>query len=364
MVMLRTRVILFVLTLVVIIPTRSRAQRPNQLTPVDAALAFLEQQIVDPQIGLLDSLVEDNAPYVYTYDQALAAMAWMANGDTPKARDALIALTSLKRGPNGGFFHRYSAVSGASTERANLHLGHNAYVLQAFNMYYAKTDDTRFFQISKELAAFLKSRQESDGGLLGDAYNTWKSTENNLAAYVALNNYQRIVGSTLYNTAAQAIRGFLLDECWNAQQGRFRTGKGDDTVSTDVNALGVLTFGPDYKSGLDYVEGRTQLTYNIRGQRYITGFDLNTDKDTVWTEGTLQMSMAYGMVQETEYLDKAEFYLNEAMQVQHPRLGSFLQAAGEGSTGHGENFHPWQAVAPTAWFILASTNVNPFEVWS
>ena len=358
----------------------AQAQQPEQpprVSPRDAALSFLSNQI-DARTGLLDSYVEDDAPFLYTYDQAMAALAWMSVNDMGKARLALRALANLPRDNDndGGLYHRYSTVTGRPTAGANVNVGHAAYVLQAFNEYYAKTGgDTRYFAVSEQVANFLMSRQDSpnqgignrqvdgDGGLFGSDQATWKSTENNLAAYVALHNFAKITNNaalaSLLQRAANDIRSFLLTECWDATEGRFLTGKNDDMVSTDVNALGVMVFGYQYASALDFVENHTQHTMSYDNS-YITGFDLNDDKDTVWMEGTLQMSIAYAIASDNT---KANASRRQAMKLQHPSSGAFLQANVEGTTGHAENFHPWQAVSPTAWFILATRNVNPLLPW-
>jgi hypothetical protein len=41
------------------------------------------------------------------------------------------------------------------------------------------------------------------------------------------------------------------------------------------------------------VESYTKATQRFSGKKQVTGFDLNTDRDTVWTEGTLQQALAF-----------------------------------------------------------------------
>lgn len=342
----------------------------NNIANRQAATDFLNDQM-DPDTGLLDSLVEDGKPWLYTYDQAMAAMAYIGAGRIHKARQALQALQALPRGTNGGFYHRYNTESGQPASHSNIRVGHNAYVLQAVNMYYAYTRDDQFHTMAGQVADFILTcqdvagspRQDTlDGGFFGDATTAvWKSTENNLALYVALQNYANLmmVGNNgVYITAASNVRNFLLEQCWN--DGRFYTGKGDAMISTDANALGVLVFRSGYSSALSLIENANELDYEYEPNQFISGFDMNVDKDTVWTEGTLQMSLAYFTVGETT---KGEEYIQETLKMQQAS-GGFLQSIVEGTTGQGENFLPWQAVAPTAWFILADLRINPLWIWN
>ena len=56
-------------------------------TPSEAALGFLKTRM--GPIGLLDSFVEDRTDYSYTYDNALAAMAFLSAGDRLSAQRVL-----------------------------------------------------------------------------------------------------------------------------------------------------------------------------------------------------------------------------------------------------------------------------------
>jgi hypothetical protein len=86
----------------------------------------------------------------------------------------------------------------------------------------------------------------------------------------------------------------------------------------------------------------------------VTGFDLNTDRDTVWTEGTLQQALAFWLAGDNT---RFGFYRTESEKLLQPS-GAFWAASNRGTTGFGEFFERWQAVAPTAWYILVSHQDN------
>jgi hypothetical protein len=318
-------------------------------TPGEAALGFLKSRI--GPIGLLDSLVEDKTDYSYTYDDALAAMAFLSVGDRLSAQRVLDGFVRIGQAPGGGFLHRYRT-SGASAG-GTLAAGHNAYLLQAMNLFSWRTGDRRYDSIARSIADFLLTLQDrADGGVLGRPGVTWKSTENNLAAYSALANLALVQNLPAYGIRATQIGNFLVRECWNGT--RFLTGKNDSTIVTDAQALGLQVLGAGYANGSFWVESYTKATQRYSGKKQVTGFDLNTDRDTVWTEGTLQQALAFWLA-----IDNARFafYRTEAEKLIQPS-GAFWAASNRGTTGFGDFFERWQAVAPTAWYIFVSNQDN------
>jgi hypothetical protein len=308
-----------------------------------AALAFLQSRI--GPAGLVDSYVEDGTDYSYTYDNALAAMAFLSGGNPVSAQRVLDAFLGLSPSPSGGFLHRYRT-NGANAQGI-LAAGHNAHLLQAMNLFSWRTGDQRYDSVARGIADYLLTLQDaSDGGLFGRAGVTWKSTENNLAAYSAISSLAVVQGLTSYSTRASQIADFLVRECWDGT--RFLTGKNDPMIVTDVQGLGTHILGPSFSNGSYWVENHTRNTQRYSGRKQVTGFDLNTDRDTVWTEGTFQQALAFWLVADNT---RATFYRSEAEKLVQPS-GGFWAASNRGTTGFGENFERWQAVAPTAWYLF------------
>ncbi|MBN1586117.1 MAG: hypothetical protein JW937_01660 [Candidatus Omnitrophica bacterium] len=326
---------------------------PEPVSYVEAATDFLRTQI--GPVGLLDSYVEDNADYSYTYDNALAAMAFISAGDLDSARTILDAFARIGPDYNGGFVHRYNSIDGQPVEGI-AGVGHNAYLLQAVNLYYLETHDPRYNNLASTLAAHILSYQDSDGGLFGRPSVSWKSAENNLAGYCALNNLGVNLGISAYKSSAALIKNFLITECWDGS--RFLTGENDTMIVTDVQALGTLILGADYSNGSYWIQPHTLTTRRYDRRKSITGFDMNTDKDTVWTEGTLQQSLAYLLAGD---LPKSNAFRSEAEKL-FQGSGALRQASNTGTSGFGDTFQPWQAVAPTAWYIFVHNQDNPFEI--
>jgi|GEM_PF-2445652 len=318
------------------------------------ALAFLRSQI--KSTGLIDSYIEDNVDYSYTYDDALAAMAFISAGRVSTARRILDAFLKISPEPEGGFLHRYDATTGNPIEGI-LAVGHNAYLLQAMNLYYIRTKDPRYNTVARGIADYILSQQALDGGIYGRAGVTWKSTENNLAAFSAIHNFGTVQKQPYYTSCAKNISVFVKTECWDGT--RFLCGENDPMITTDSQALGAMILGPAYKNGAYWVRKYTRNAKRYKPGRTVTGFDQNVDRDTVWVEGTLQQAMAYVTVKDAVNFN---FYKAEAEKLFQPS-GALWVASNEGTTGFGDCFQRWQAVAPTAWYVYVYTRNNIMSLY-
>ena len=66
--------------------------------------------------------------------------------------------------PGEGFDHRYHASDG--TANGLQRVGHNTYVIQAINLYTQESNDDQYVQLAEDLAFFVLSQQDIDGGIL------------------------------------------------------------------------------------------------------------------------------------------------------------------------------------------------------
>lgn len=339
----------FVVLLVAVVSFLVMPCHSYAATGLNGAYAFLAGQLKG--IGLIDSY-KDSYADSYTYDDALAVMAFAAKGDYARAETILSAYQNKIGAPlYGGYYDVYNYTTGIG--RGNISAGPNAWFLCAVNYYYYKTGDAQFLPTAQILADYLVGLQDvNDGGLFGDEYATWKSTENNLAAYAGLYNYGMLTNNSVYTQKADLIKGFLQTDCWNGET--FLRGKNDPTEVTDVQSLGVLALGTTYASAIYWAEYHTKCTKRL-GKLTVTGFDFNNDLDTVWMEGTLQEAMAF----KKNYDDyRAGIYFNNVSKTQKSS-GAFLCATNRGTTGTDWILQPIESTAPVCWYIFYSTGINP-----
>lgn len=320
----------------------------TSLKGLSGAYTYLCNQVKG--IGIIDSY-KDAYSDSYTYDNALAVMAFTAKGDYTRAKTTLNAYQNKIGLPlAGGYYDVYNYTTGVG--RGNISAGPNAWLLQAINLYYYKSGDAQFAATAQALADFLVGLQDIDGGLFGDDFVSWKSTEHNLVAYAALYNYGMLNNKDFYIQKSNLVKDFLALNCWNGE--RFLRGVNDPLEVTDTQSLGVLALGTTYASAIYWAEYHTKCTKPL-GRLSVTGFDFNNDLDTVWMEGTLQEAMAF----KKNYDDyRAGIYFGNVDKTQRTS-GGFLCATNKGTTGTDWILLSIEAVAPTSWYILYSTNTNP-----
>lgn len=244
--------------------------------------------------------------------------------------------------------------------------------MQALNIYQKKQSSKTYYTLQKKLADFLVEIQNtsSGGGISGGIENnssvTWKSTEHNIIAYVALRNFSRLNNLSFYVTQADKIMAFLASSTiWNENEKRFNAGENQDGIDyseiTDVQALGTLLLGNSYSSALTYAEEHLKLT-DTYNSRPVTGFDFNYDPDTedaVWLEGTFQMALAF---YKSGNRSKGNYYYGQAAKTIQSD-GSVLLAASEGSAGYFGTLHAWKAIAPTSWLIMYYRKFSPLKIY-
>jgi len=321
------------------------------------AQIFIANQIKG--IGLVDSYQEDGIDKSYVYDNALAAISSMLMGNFGLAKEIFDTLAHEVKNTNSGVpseSYNYLDTSGNGSGFA--YGGNSAWLLQSLNIYQKLTGSKSYFNTQKKLADFLLSLQDpNDGGLKGDLYENWKSTEHNLMAYVALRNFAHLNHLKKYLCSAQKIRKFLKSAAvWDGI--RFNRGAGDATQVVDVQSLGVLALGKTYSRALTWAEQNLSTTKPFNTV-FITGFDFNGDLDTVWLEGTIQAALAFYF---SGNPTKGDYYFTQACKAIQSD-GSLVLATNTGSASEWWIMQPWRAIAPTSWFIFYSLKFNPFILY-
>ncbi|MFA6217123.1 MAG: hypothetical protein WDL87_05675 [Candidatus Omnitrophota bacterium] len=323
------------------------------------AQIFLANQIKG--IGLVDSYQEDASDISYVYDNALAAIAFTITGNYGLAQEILATLsTEVKLSLDNVPYESYTFSDASGRGNGVSYCGNTAWLLQAYTIYQKHTNSKEFLATQRLLADFLLKLQDSnDAGLRGSTYDSWKSTEHNIIACAALSNYGRLNNLFSYYSKAQKIKKFITSPAvWDGT--RFNRGPFDSTAVTDVQSLGVLLLGVKYSAALSWAENNLGLIKPLNNSSaLIKGFDYNSHLDTVWLEGTLQMSLAF---LRAHVSSKYSFYLNEATKAQQ-KDGSVLLATNTGDASDFWTLQPWKAIAPTCWLIFNRLKFNPLILY-
>lgn len=313
--------------------------------------------------GLLESTENNNT--VSLYDNALASMVFMLNGDLARAEQIFDFFDARKNTElvNGvGGFSQFRDRAGIPSNHR--WMGDNAWLLIALNNYKALTGSTKYDALSQGITDWLFSLQDSDGGLFaGYGANNqllnYKVTEGNIDAFNAVSGYTQFHISLL---------DFLERDRWDATDQSLVAWPGNPTYlyALDCHSWSYCIF-EEYPLATLTAADRfiTTQTATINGQQ-VTGFDIDEDKDAVFLEGTGQMALAYhlaGLQTESEY------YLSEMEKVlvpspSNPNTFGFPYASNIG-TGYGDT-PLWTgadtkiAISSGAWYIFAKQGFNPF----
>ncbi|HVH10404.1 MAG TPA: hypothetical protein VM736_11455 [Gemmatimonadales bacterium] len=219
-----------------------------------------------------------------TYDDAVAALAFLATGDHDRAAFTLHALTRLLR-PDSSVWFTYNTANNWPTERdhesALVRAGTVSWVGYALTLYAtrppapapgtaAERERTLFLSTAKQLAHYLMSLQVNDSldprdgllrlgyGWITLAYDTAAhrvveryrdspvggvSTENNIAAWFFLRRLGAVSGDRAVSGVAERIGRALPAAAWSDELGQFIEGFGDDGTSDPAKALDCASLG-------------------------------------------------------------------------------------------------------------------------
>lgn len=309
--------------------------------------------------GLVDSY-QDGSDVCYTYDQAVATVAFLVRGDVPNARRVLDALAALQN-DDGSWNHAYACTTGA-TLAAQRYAGATAWVALAVANYESATGDTVTYNIMGQRALnWVLLWQQADGGINGGLDGNgvpiaWASTEHNEDSYGALGHFA-------YASWQGEVKSFLDNTVWNAAGQRWNQGRNDPLDPLDVNPLGVGALGAsgvhDYRASLDYcmTHHRSTQTWRQRGKKIaVDGFDSNSDHNDIWLEGTAQMAVAFRAAGRSA---DSDYFLDQIAKVQ--QKGGGVPYSVKGTFNGDFTMSTKPAVASTGWLVIAIARANPMR---
>lgn len=250
--------------------------------------------------------VNETATYGYSYDNALAIIAYTSLQDLGSAH-VLLGFLSRYQLADGSFYDSMFQATGAA-RNATRSSGNQAWVLYAIAFYTHQTGDTTYLPMADRIASWLIARQDpNDGGITGGLNSNgserlWTSTEHNLDAYFAFKLYSIVTNNSFYLDVANRCRAWLLNVGWNAAENRFNTGENDPSKFLDAQSLGAIfmnDIGDISKRNalLKYADRnfRTRKTFRSGNRRWTyQGYEYGSRDGSLWWEGTEQMAIAHG----------------------------------------------------------------------
>lgn len=376
---------------------------PNTVTSVSSfeaqnELKFLPSYATTETNSDFDRVLGNVA---FTYDNAVAILAFIAVGDQQRAKqlvDTLIYVQNHDRFyQDGRIRNAYRGKKLIASDgtvlmpgwfdyqmnrwvedefQISTHTGNMAWAMLALLGYYETYGGQPYLAAALRMGEWVEQHcrdSRGAGGYLG-GFSGWepnpqvleyKSTEHNLDLYVAFERLYRITRNPVWQKRAIAAKQFVLS-MWDEKDGKFWTGTQLDGVNInrenvplDVQAwvpLALKEEGKPYWQSLAYAE---------KQHRVENGFDFNHDRDLIWYEGTAQMAVAYHYIGQFEPAKTLLSTLLEAQDVS----GGIAAVNRDGlTTGFAlTNGEPWLYfnrlhIGATAWLVFAQKEVNPFWI--
>ncbi len=375
--------------------------QPASPSVEEGLFAFLAGQ-QDPATGLLEGFVRHSdlppdflafldARPSFTYDNALAALAWLARGepdDLDRAERLLDALLALQR-EDGALPDSANAATGAPLA-TNTGTGNQAWAILAFVGGWEVAGQERWLLAAERVAAFLLDPAQElanpagFGGFRLSPGVTGVSTENNLDVYAALLRLADALPTSAALLSAAAVREaghgarILCESQFDPVTGSMFAGTDGtgattfrDVVPLDTQSWSLLSLGRskwersyawarrEVPEGLWIIEAScagADPELAIEGPPFSDAFT-----SEVWTEGLAQMQLAARALGDDDTSERAAAVLEELQRAAPNADGQGLVAAcSEVETGFGSSYFNALAVAPTAWAAMASRGLDPF----
>jgi hypothetical protein len=353
----------------------------------------------------------------YTYDNALAAIAFLADGSTDSLRrarligDAFVQAAQHDRTyvdgrfrtaympgdlavPTGwvvngkvgtvpvpGFYlenpQRYYEV-----ENVDVDTGNNAWAMIALLALYQQFNDTNYLAAARNVGQFIRTMQVDAAtypGFLGGIHEaetasptnrTYKSTEHNIDISAAFTVMYQLTSETQWLSGA-ILASNLVESMWETNRGCYLAGTTGgnpdsrnqtagqlplDTQTWSILAIpGTLARHPNLFAALEQ--------YHRNQHDGFTGEDFNDDRDGVWFEGTGQTAVDYASVGNGSQIDQLRATLWVAQQIPPPYGdGMGTPAASHDGVSSGFSFSLFRRphLGATSWNLFAQKGFNPF----
>jgi len=349
----------------------------------------------------------------FTYDNALAVLAFLAEGSVDSVRrakligDAFLAAMEHDRLFNDdrtcGDVIDPLTVDGARLRSAyasgdialppgwtplgrsgtvplaggqNIDAGNNSWAALALLELHQRTSESKYLDAACKLANFVDALRNDSGtyqGFLGGVEDPdgspsarpWASTEHNLDINAAFSRLFAVTGDARWQSGAAHARVFI-EVMWNGNC--YYTGTSNPSTRNtsggqlplDAQAWAVLSL-PNALTTHPTILGCAEAQHKNTHDGF-TGFDFNEDRDGVWFEGTAQMTVAYAVAGNTANADTYRAVLRSAQQTATNADGEGIVAASHDSltTGFGFFYFSRLHTGATSWNVFAQLGVNPY----
>jgi hypothetical protein len=302
---------------------------PDIITPTIPTIGATPSMVEPNPNGLITSFPDDSnqSNRAYTYDQAIAVKYDLAINDPNAASNILSYYETSRRmykftpdgqnNPGAAFFTSYNVNEGAfqstSVTEDLMQTGSNAWLGLAAVQYDQNTGTQKYAALAGDIGDYFVAISGCDNGNPGLVQDprygsAVKSTEENIDAYVFLNQLGKVTGDPDYAQTASSTKTYIAG-MYNQEANYFNVSSDGTDINTafatDVQSMAIMAFG---KSGLeamgvnvsDFVDsveknGTVTTTYTKPSGESVTvtAFGFTGGDNKISVEWSSQMVIAY-----------------------------------------------------------------------
>ncbi|MDK2982065.1 MAG: hypothetical protein PWQ55_2412 [Chloroflexota bacterium] len=366
------------------------------------APSFIKSYETDTRDDADELYIQNTA---FSYDNALAALAFISDGEQEQAKALLDAFVTAvandryqpDRLRNAYVYGDIRPFPGWSSGtrlpgwydvaektyyedqyQVGTNVGNSSFVSLALLQYYRQYGGEEYLQLAQTIMDWVLANctDETPGFTAGydgwpeaeDGMKVWtyKSTEHNIDAYAVFKQLYVLTGEERYGTAAESAKSFI-QSMYDEEKGYFYTGTLEDGLTPNPDnvvldaqvwsllSLGVLDFMP-YQAALDTAVGMQTAEggYPFHAANTNGGW---------WPEGTAFTALA---LREAKRDAEAQAALDALAGIQR-ESGSFpaatvaqLSTGFDLFTGDPWTYRDIPHIAPAAWYVMAVNGFNPY----
>ena len=312
-----------------------------------------------------DSAYNRLANYSWTYDNALATFAFLSVGLRSGAEQVLDQLKALQRA-DGSIEFAFDTRTGASAP--HYRSGALAWVGLAATAYRRKYDSERYDALIGGLVKYLMTLRNSTGLLRGGPDVSWVSTQHNLLAVGFLRDlvdqmssrdtfggFSRSSLDTIQSTMGNAVLSRMLVQ-ESSTVAYFKQGLDDAQVPLDVQALGAIYLDLRNDARANHVANAISSKFYVPARGGISGyrpFFSTGAPDVIWSEGTIEASLAFARLGNP----------NGAADAAAASIAATIRGSTTGPIGADRDvnspvwgeYHTWPASAAASWLLIRAT---------
>ena len=322
----------------------------------------------------------------FLYDDALIIMAYLARGlpqDIERASalgDAFVHIQNEDPYADGRTRSSYQADSlqagvveiGSSSSFT----GNQAWVGMALTHLYKATGEKKYLDAALRSAEWIEKNAADrghapygyTGGQNADAVPfTFKATEHNIDIAAFFGQLAEVTGDAKWEERAATASDFM--KAMVSEHGHLWTGTKPDGVSTNYYPVPEDPQSWSYLTALDdgYLPALQWTVDNLHAQdgAYEGPAFSNADVSKVWFEGSGQLALALRHAdRDREYTESILRSIERAQREAPNGDGKGIVAASSDGldTGYGDLYHSSLHTGATAWYLLALSGYNPFQV--